>query len=347
MVDEWQEVPGIWDAVRFAVDRGSKRGQFILTGSSMPPKESRIHSGAGRIESVRMHTMTLFETGESSGSVSLETLIDNSTLIPANSEATLENLIESSVRGGWPDSASLPLNLAVRVPQNYLASLVTDDMTRLDAIARDPSKVRAVLVSLARNNATLVSNATIRNDVDATGQSISKDTVTEYLSAFKRLYVLEEIPAWAPSTRSRTRLRKAPKRLLTDPSLAVAALGLTPEKLHADLETFGFIFEAMCLRDLAVYARSSGKTLHHYTDETGLDADAIIEGPGDNWSAVEIKLGHSQVDAAAEKLLRLQRKLVNAGAKAPAALIVITGLSSFAHQREDGVFVVPITCLKP
>jgi predicted AAA+ superfamily ATPase len=347
LIDEWQEVPGIWDAVRFAVDRGNERGRFILSGSTMPPKEGRIHSGAGRIESVRMHTMSLFETGASNGAVSLQDLIKNRTLTPSNSHATLESLIEEAVRGGWPESSSLPLSLAKRIPHNYLTRLVTDDMRTLDNIARDPSKVRATLTSLARNNATLVSNATIRKDVDAGGQTISKETITEYLSAFKRLYVLEEIPAWAPSTRSRTRLRKAPKRFLTDPSLAVAALGLTEQKLYEDLETFGFIFEAMCLRDLATYTHCSENTLYHYADETGLDADSIIECADGEWVGIEIKLGHNQVDTAAEKLLRLKKKLVTAGARPPACLVVLTGLSSFAYQREDGVFVVPLDCLRP
>lgn len=347
MIDEWQEVPGIWDAVRFTVDQGRERGRFILTGSTMPPKKSTIHSGAGRIESVRMRTMSLFETGLSSGSVSLQTIIDHKSLTPDNSHVTLESLIEAAVRGGWPESTDLPLKLAARIPHNYLARLVTDDMTSLDNVTRDPSRVRATLVSLARNNATLAANATIERDIDATGQTISRHTVSEYLSALKRLYVLEEIPAWAPSTRSRTRLRKAPKRFLTDPSLAVAALGLTEQKLYEDLETFGFIFEAMCLRDLAIYSQYAGNTLHHYADETGLDSDAIIEGADGSWTAVEIKLGHNQVDSAANKLRRLEGKIVSAGGKPPACLIVITGLSSFAHERDDGVFVVPIDCLRP
>jgi predicted AAA+ superfamily ATPase len=347
MVDEWQEVPGIWDAVRFTVDRGRERGRFILTGSTMPPKKSTIHSGAGRIESVRMRTMSLFESGLSSGEVSLQSLIEHRTLTPVNSHLTLETLLEATVRGGWPESTDLPLQLAARIPHNYLARLVTEDMTSLDGVTRDPSRVRATLASLARNTATLVSNATIERDVDASDLAISRATVGEYLAAFKRLYVLEEIPAWAPATRSRTRLRKAPKRFLTDPSLAVAALGLSAQKLYADLETFGFIFEAMCLRDLAIYSQYSGNTLHHFADETGLDADAIIEGADGSWTAVEIKLGHNQVDSAASKLLRLEKKLVAAGAKPPACLVVITGLSSFAHQREDGVFVVPIDCLRP
>jgi predicted AAA+ superfamily ATPase len=294
-----------------------------------------------------MHTLSLFEAGVSSGAVSLQSLIKDKVLMPSNSHATLDSLIEAAVRGGWPESTTLPLNLAMRIPHNYLTRLITDDMTTLDNIARDPSKVRVALASLARNNATLVSIATIQKDVDAGEQTISKDTVAEYLSAFKRLYVLEEIPAWAPSTRSRTRLRKAPKRFLTDPSLAVAALGLTAQKLHEDLETFGFIFESMCLRDLATYTHCSNATLYHYVDETGLDADAVIEYADGDWVGVEIKLGHHQVDAAAKKLLRLKKKLVKVDAKPPACLIVLTGLSSFAHQREDGVFVVPLDCLRP
>jgi predicted AAA+ superfamily ATPase len=347
LVDEWQEVPGIWDAVRFAVDRGSERGRFILTGSAMPPKKSVIHSGVGRIESVRMRPLSLFESGASTGAVSLQSLFSGEAIKPNNSASTLETLIDKVVRGGWPESQDLPVDGASRIAQNYLTRLITKDLAELDGVARDPGKVNATLTSLARNNSTLVANTTIQKDVDAGNKTITRETVTEYLSAFKRLYVLEEIPAWAPQVRSRTMLRKTPKRLFTDPSLAVAALGLSPERLSDDLKTFGFMFENLCLRDLAVYADTFHASLFHYLDDTGLDADAIIAQKDGTWGAFEVKLGRAQIDDAAAKLIRLGKKIVKNGNQPPACLVVITGLGGFAHKREDSVYVVPIDCLMP
>ncbi|MDR3073085.1 MAG: DUF4143 domain-containing protein [Clostridiales Family XIII bacterium] len=345
LVDEWQDVPGIWDAVRFAVDRSHEKGRFLLAGSTMPPKKGRLHSGAGRIESVRMWTMTSSELNESKENVSLTALMRGNTPSPINSDATIDRIIEQVVRGGWPEGQDLPLNLAMRIPQNYLQRLITEDMTSLDDVSRDPSKVRATLQSLARNNATLVRTSTILQDIDAHRESISRDTVNEYLSAFKRLYVLDELPAWAPSAVSRKRMRQTPKRLLTDQSLAVAALGLTPERLKNDLFTLGFMFEAMCLKDLAVYCAAAGANLYHLDDGAGLDADAILEMPDGSWTAVEIKLGHHQVDDAAAKLLRIKDKFEKAGVQTPTCLLVIVGLSGFAHRREDGVVEVPLDCL--
>jgi predicted AAA+ superfamily ATPase len=350
LIDEWQEVPGIWDAVRFSVDRGDRgkeRGRFILTGSAMPPKKSVIHSGVGRIESLRMRSLSLFESGFSNGSVSLRKLFSGEGLNPSNSSATLEALIEATVRGGWPESQDLPIVGAARIPQNYLTRLITTDLSELDDISRDPTKVKATLTSLARNNSTLVANTTLQKDIDAGNQTITRETVAEYLSALKRLYVLEEIPAWSPRARSRTTLRKMPKRLYTDPSLAVAALGLTPEKLLADLRTFGLMFENLCLRDIAVYADTFHGTLFHYLDDTGLDADGIIELEDGSWCAIEIKLDNNQVDEAAAKLLRLEKKMIKNKAQSPACLVVITGVNGFSHRREDGVYVVPIDCLAP
>ena len=347
LIDEWQDVPGIWDAVRFAVDRSHKKGRFILAGSSMPPLEGRIHSGAGRIDLVRMWTMTAFEQGFSNGSVSLAGLLAGQPPEPSDSSTTLDGLVERVVRGGWPEGIGLPLRLASRIPASYLSRVTAEDMSRIDGVFRDTGKVKSTIASLARNNSQAVKISTILQDIDAGAQTVSRDSVVEYLSALRRLYILEEIPSWSPNYCSRKRLRLTPKRLLTDQSLAVAALGLTVEKLRADLLTLGFMFEAMCLKDLLVYCAANNATVFHYADDTNLDADAIIEMADGSRAAVEIKLGHHQVDEAAAKLLKLQGKLVKAGIQPPACLLVIAGISSFAHQRPDGVIEVPLDCLGP
>jgi predicted AAA+ superfamily ATPase len=347
LIDEWQDVPGIWDAVRFAVDRSSQKGRFILAGSTMPPRNGRQHSGAGRIDAVHMRTMTSFEQGYSDGSLSLAAFAQHKDVQRKNSSTTLDGLIDRIVRGGWPENLDLPTRLAMRIPGSYLSRLVTEDMVRLDNVLRDSAKVRATINSLARNTSTLVKVSTILQDIATDNQSISRETTAEYLSALKRLYILEEIPAWSPNFCSRRRLRQSPKRLLTDPSLAIAALGLTPDKLKADLFTLGFMFEALCLRDLLVYCSVNDASLYHYADDSGLDADAVIELPNGSWLAVEIKLGHHQVDEAAKKLLRLQGKMTKNGLRPAEGLLVLTGLSSFLHRRDDGVVEVPLDCLGP
>ena len=345
LIDEWQDVPGIWDAVRFEVDRKQDRGRFILAGSTMPPQSGRQHSGAGRIGSVQMRTMTSLEQGFSNGSVSLSGLAGAKKVPVVDSTTTLDSLIDRVVRGGWPETGDLPTALAMKIPDSYLLRLINQDMVELDNIARDPVKVRKTINSLARSTATMVKQTTVVQDISADNQSITRETVTEYLSALRRLYVLEEIPAWSPNFCSRKRLRQSPKRMLTDQSLAVAALGLTPEKLKADLYTLGFLFESMCLKDLLVYASCSGASVYHYADDSGLDADAIIELRDGSWLGIEIKLGHNQVNEAAKKLIRLQDKLVKAGAQPASALVVIVGLSSFSHRREDGVIEIPLDCI--
>lgn len=345
LIDEWQDVPGIWDAVRFEVDRKQERGRFILAGSTMPPESGRQHSGAGRIDTVYMRTMTSLELGFSNGSVSLSGLASNNDVPVGDSATTLDSLIDRIVRGGWPEAGNLPTALAMKIPDSYLLRLINQDMVELDSIARDPQKVRLTINSLARSTATMVKPSTIVKDISADNQSIARETVTEYLSALRRLYVLEEIMAWSPNFCSRKRLRQTPKRMLADQSLAVAALGLTPEKLKTDLFTLGFMFESMCLKDLLVYASYTGARVYHYADDSGMDADAIIEFRDGSWLGIEIKLGHNQAEEAAQKLIKLQNKLVKAGAEPACALVVITGLSSFSHRRKDGVSVIPLDCL--
>ncbi|GHV13208.1 ATPase [Spirochaetia bacterium] len=357
VIDEWQEVPGIWDAVRFAVDRGRSPGAFILTGSAAPPRESYMHSGAGRIARVRMRTMSLYESGESSGAVSLNGLFQKKKTIPQRSSLTLDRIIALILRGGWPvltgsshPASDVPRGASLEVSRQYLERIADSEVSGIDGIRRNPSKVMAALRSLARNNATLVSNKTLQRDIDTDDKDesgISRNTIALYLTLLKNLYVLEEIPGWAPGLRSSKRLRISPKRFLTDPSLAAAAIDATPEKLKKDLNTLGFLFEGLCLRDILVYAESMGASAYHYRDESNLEADMILERADGQWAALEIKLGANQTDTAAANLLKLNARMIKNGIPPAAFLAVVNGLGGFSCRRDDGVSVVPIDCLGP
>jgi predicted AAA+ superfamily ATPase len=349
VIDEWQEVPGIWDAVRFAVDRDRSKGRFILTGSATPPRESYVHSGAGRIARVRMRTMSLYESGESSGAESLKGLFSGEAPDPQKSSLTLDRIIGLILRGGWPVLAGSN-RFSTDVPRQYLERIADSEIAGMDGIRRNRSKVMAALRSLARNNATLVSNKTLQKDIDADSRdetSINRNTVSLYLTLLKNLSVLEEIPGWAPGLRSSKRLRVSPKRFLTDPSLAAAAIDAKAEKLKRDLNTLGFLFEGLCLRDILVYAESAGASVYHYRDESDLEADVILELADGQWAALEIKLGAHQTDAAAANLLKLNRMMIKNDIPPAAFLAVINGLGGFSCRRDDGVHVVPIDCLGP
>ena len=348
VIDEWQEVPGLWDAARFRVDQSPAKGQFIFTGSATPASGSTMHSGAGRFGRVRMWPMSLTESGDSKGSVSLGAILAGEPLPPQPAAVTVSRLAELIVRGGWPDAMGFSAAQGQLLARNYLDAVVRVDMTEVDGVQRDQQRVAALMASLARNTATPVSDAALRRDIAQFGSvEATPNTVRSYLDALSRLFVLESVPAWAPATRSRARLRVAPKRMLVDPSLAAAALGLQPDALIADLNTMGLLFEAMCLRDLAVYCSSLEAGLFHYRDEAGVEADAIILGSDGEWAGVEIKLGAHQVEAAAASLLAMSGKLTSGGERPPGALIVIVGVGAVAHRRDDGVYVVPVDLLGP
>lgn len=348
LIDEWQEVPAIWDAVRFEVDKEIGKGKYILTGSSTPKRKGILHSGAGRIGRIRMNTMSLFETGDSSGAISLKKLFGESKLKPiATGEVKLENLIYYVVRGGWPGNVGIDVSLAKNLPAEYLKAVVEDDMYSTDGVKRDSRKVWSLIHSLGRNESTIVSNSTLRKDMMAYDEmEIDANTIAEYLDIFKRLFLLEEQPAFATNLRSSRRVLKSPKRHFTDVSLAVAALGATPEMLLSDLHTFGFLFEALCEHDLRLYAEASQGQLFHYRDEKDNEIDAVVELPDGRWGAFEIKLGANQIDAAAKDLLKM-RDIMEREGTAPSILCVICGMTNMAYTREDGVLVVPITALQP
>ena len=347
LLDEWQEVPPIWDAVRYTVDRRAEKGQFILTGSSTPKRKGVLHSGAGRIGKLRMRTMSLYESGESSGAVSLEDLC-NGKLTPAlTGEVDLRDLANYTVRGGWPGNLNVAQEDASLLPQSYLDAILDDDSQRIDDKKYDVAKMRLLLHSLARNESTTATKKKLLNDIrEFDDETIDADTVTTYLDVFDRLFLLDNQPPFSANIRSSVRVKQAEKRHFCDPALACALLKATPDRLIGDLETFGFLFEALVERDLKIYAESFGANLFHYQDYNNQEIDAVIELEDGRWCAFEIKLGANQIDKAATELVALRNSIGQEGGIAPSVLCVICGLSNAAYVRPDGVFVVPITALK-
>lgn len=348
LIDEWQEVPPLWDAVRYKVDQTSARGQFILTGSATPNHKGILHSGAGRIGRLRMRPMTLYENGVSSGQVSLEALCQGMLTPMVTGKVSLETLVDAIVRGGWPGSLGLTLAQAALLPLEYLNAIINDDVYRIDGIKRDTAKMRLLLRSLARNESTTATNRTLVRDIKAVDDAdIDANTVASYLDIFRRLFLIDDQPPFAANIRSSVRLKQAEKRHLCDPSLACALLGATPESLIGDLETLGFLFEALCERDLRIYAESFGGQLYHYQDYKGQEVDAVIERPDGQWCAIEIKLGAGQIDAAAANLLKLRAQIADEPqGKPPVVCAVVCGMANAAYKRPDGVFVVPLTALR-
>ena len=349
LIDEWQEVPPLWDAVRYKVDQTAEKGQFILTGSATPNHKGVLHSGAGRIAKLRMRPMSLYESGDSSGQVSLEKLCHGEVTTAMTGEVDLTKLIELIIRGGWPGSLGLPLKQAMLLPAEYLNAVIDDDVYRIDGIRRDTQKMRLLLRSLARNESTTVTNRTLMRDIKAVDdEDIDGETVSAYLDIFKRLFITDNQPPFAAGIRSSVRIKQAEKRHFSDPSLACALLRATPAGLIGELETLGFLFESLCERDLRIYAESFDANLYHYQDYQNQEIDAVIGLANGQWCAFEIKLGANQIDTAAENLLKIKRQIEeDPRGKPPAVLCVLCGMSNAAYRRADGVFVVPITALKP
>ena len=347
LIDEWQEVPSLWDAVRHIVDKRAQKGQFILTGSATPARKGVLHSGAGRIGKLRMRPMSLFESGDSTGSVSLQELC-NGLMKPAmTGEVELIRLAKLIIRGGWPANITTPDENVALLPDNYLNAILDDDLFRIDGIKRDAGKMRLLLRSLARNESTTATNRTLKNDImEIDDADIDIDTVASYLDIFERLFLTDNQLPFASNIRSSTRIKKAKKRHLADPSLACALLKATPQRLMEDLATFGFMFEALCERDLTVYAETFGANLYHYQDYANHEFDAVIELADGKWCAFEIKLGANRIDDAAANLTNIRDAIAEDGGVPPSVLCVICGMSNAAYQRPDGVFVVPITALK-
>lgn len=348
LIDEWQEVPPLWDAVRYKVDQTPSKGQFILTGSATPNHKGILHSGAGRIARIKMRTMSLYESGDSSGDVSLMDLCNGKMTPKMTGEVDLRKIIEYIVRGGWPASLGLPVESAALLPKEYLEAVLNDDIYRVDGVKRNTHKMRLLLRSLARNESTTVSNKTLKNDIKAIDdEDIDTATIADYLNILDRLFITDNQKPFSTKIRSSVRIKQSEKRHFCDPSLACALLNITPNMLLNDLETLGFLFESLCERDLKIYAESIDAHIYHYQDYREREIDTIIELNDGRWCAVEIKLGANQIESAAENLKKIYKEMEkDPKSILPSAMIIVCGLSNAAYQREDGIYVVPLTALK-
>ena len=358
LIDEWQEAPILWDAVRTAVDERGEDGQFILTGSTVVEDKNKEirHTGTGRIARVVMYPMSLYESGESNGSVSISRLFDEPTLdlAGARSDLGLDELVFAACRGGWPSSLAKKSDGAkLRVARNYIDAICNIDASRVDGVERDSSRVRAVMLAYARNISTLAADSTVLEDVRANFGDFSDKTLASYKFALERLFVIEDVPAWCPAIRSKTAIRASHKKEFTDPSMAATALGASPQKLISDLQTFGFIFETLCIRDLRAYTSAIGGNLSYYRDRYGLESDCVLHLPDGRFALIEFKLGNSQIEEGASHLVQIRDLVREANAKnsgiridEPTVMMVVTG-GELAYTRKDGVHVVPIGCLKP
>ena len=354
LIDEWQVAPVLWDAVRNSVDEIGEPGLYILTGSTSVDYKKIMHTGTGRIAKLIMRPMSLFESNESNGCISLKELFDNKELNidGIKSELSIEQLIFASCRGGWPSALSKKGDNQLMTAKIYIDSICDTDCSTIDGVERNSRRMRNILRSYARNISSLASNKTILADLFSNDLNMDARTLDSYLVALEKLYVIEEIPAWSPSIRSKSAIRSSNKREFADPSIAVAALNLSPEVLKQDLQTFGFIFETLCIRDLKVYSSSLGGEISYYHDKYGLEADAVLHLDDGRYALIEIKLGSKQIEDGAKHLLRLKELISNFNKednnmhiKEPDLLIVLTG-GEIAYTRNDGVKIIPIGCLK-
>ncbi len=348
LIDEWQEVPELWDAVRMEIDSRNRKGQFILTGSSTPKRKGIMHSGVGRIACLRMDTMSLYETGDSSGLISLGDICNGELEMTLTGEVSLENLAYYIVRGGWPANLAVSPEKAYLMPRLYMRTIVKNDLNRDGEESEyDPHRAQLLLNSLARNESTTVSDCSLLDDITGNDrEEMSRNTLLRYLDRLSRLFLFCNQKPYSPSLRSSLRVKIAEKRHFADPAMAAALLGITQQKLMKDLNTFGFLFESLVEHDLRVYAESFEGELFHYQDYRNNEIDAVIELPDGEWCAFEIKLGAKKIDEGAASLLRVSADISKSGGKPPKVLCVICGLTNAAYIRPDGVFVVPLTALK-
>jgi predicted AAA+ superfamily ATPase len=346
LIDEWQMAPVLWDAVRFEVDKRNELGQFILTGSAVPNDNVTAHTGTGRISRIKMRPMSLFESKESNGSISLGDLFNNPLKInEATSELSIEQIAFAICRGGWPASLQLEGKAALRMANSYVESVINHDVSEVDSVEKNPERVRLLMRSLARNISTIANYSTIIEDIEATDKSISEKTVSTYINALKRIFVVEDLQAWQPSLRSKTAIRTSEKRHFVDPSIATSIMRTEPEGILKDFEYFGFLFESLCTRDVRIYAQANDGDVFHYRDKSGLESDLIVRLRNGKWAAIEVKLGQKQIEEAAANLLAIKNKIDTEKMGEPSFLMILTG-GQFAYQRNDGVWVVPLGCLK-
>ena len=349
MIDEWQMAENLWDAVRFEVDRRNERGQFILTGSAVPPDLNKIsHTGTGRIARLKMRPMSLYESGESDGSVSLSELFSASDDVSGESRAELEDIAYYICRGGWPGAMGLERDIALEQAIDYYDAVVSADISRVDNVSRDEQRTRKLLRSYARSVGSQAAMTSIRGDmISDDAQTLSDDTVSSYIAALRKIFVIEDSPAWNPNLRSKTAIRTSATRYFTDPSIAAAALGIGPEDLLNDLETMGLFFENLCIRDLRVYAQAIGGSIYHYRDKNGLECDAVVHLRNGRYGLIEIKLGgENLINEGAKTLAKLSANLDTSRMETPSFCMILTAVGNYAYKRDDGILVVPVTCLK-
>ncbi len=349
LIDEWQIAPKLWDAIRFEVDHRGELGQFVLTGSAVPADTKEItHSGTGRFTRLTMRPMSLYESGDSTGEVSLKDLFDGAAEIDGASELDIDRLAFLVCRGGWPQAVDMRDEIALDQAMDYYDAVVRSDINRADGVQKNSEKVHRLMRSYARNQGSQIPNTVLAQDVSANDEvSMSDETVAAYVSALRKIFVVEDMPAWNPNLRFRTAIRSSNTRYYIDPSIAAAALGIGPNDLVNDLKTFGFLFETLCIRDLRVFADSLNGEVYHYRDRDGQECDAVAHLRNGKYGLIEIKLGGDRlIEEGAKSLKAMEAKIDTDKMNAPSFLMVLTGTGDYAYRRQDGVYVVPIGCLK-
>lgn len=349
LIDEWQYTPELWDCARYEIDKRQNAGQFIFTGSAVPINSSKIsHSGAGRFSWITMRTMSLFESEDSIGSVSLTSLFNSPNKISGHKPFTLDSLANLICRGGWPNAVNMQGNKSLKLATEYYEAIVRSDINRADGVHKNETRVRNILRSFSRNICGQASIKTIKNDIAVNdSSSADEDTIISYLTALRKIFVIEDMPSWNPNLRSKSAIRTSDTRYYSDSSIGIAALGLGPSDLINDLNTMGLYFENMCVRDLRIYAQALDGNVYHFRDANGLECDSVIHLRNGKYGLVEIKLGgDEQINEAAKNLKRLKNKIDTQRMNEPSFLMVLVGMQDFPYRREDGIYVVPITCLK-
>ena len=349
LIDEWQIAPKLWDATRYEVDTRGEEGQFILTGSAVPIDSKDItHSGTGRFIWLTMRPMSLFESGESTGEVSLENLFTNPDAITGINALDIDALAFLICRGGWPHAIDMKEKVALTQAEDYYEAIVKSDINRADGVSKNPERVKRLMRSFARNQGCQIANTLLKEDINSNDtESINEDTIASYINALKKIFVIEDMPAWNPNLCSKTTIRTSDTRYYVDPSIATAALGIGPNDLINDLNTMGLLFETMCVRDLRVYTESIGGNVMHYRDKSGLECDTVIHLKNGKYGLAEIKLGGQKlIDEGAQNLKALEAKIDTTKMPSPSFMMVLVGTGEFAYRRDDGVYIVPIGCLR-
>jgi len=349
LIDEWQIAPKIWDAIRYEVDIRGEVGQFILTGSAVPIESREItHSGTGRLTWLTMRPMSLYESGESSGEVSLKNLFLNPDKIAGSNDMNIDKLAFVICRGGWPYSIGMKGKAALSQAEDYYDAIVRSDINRADGVNKNPERVKRLMKSFARNQGGQVGTTLLRNDIAINDtENLNEDTIASYISALKKIYVVEDMPSWNPNLRSKTAIRTSDTRYYIDPSIGTAALGIGPNDLINDLNTMGLFFESMCVRDLRVYAEALGGEVFHYRDKSGLECDTVIHLKNGSYGLAEIKLGGQKlIEEGIGNLKLLREKIDTTKMKNPSFMMIVVGTGEYAYKRDDGIYILPIGCLK-